>query len=185
MPKLLRWIAPLTALMALAIAAPAQASSSSCADADALPVELTVDQYNASLLCLINGERDDYGLGALKANRKLARAALGHSSSMTSRRYVAHTEPNGATFYTRIIRTGYKRGAARWLLGENIGTGTKYLGTPGAMVIGWMNSPEHRRNILEPTFRDIGIGTIRGAPTLLAPSEGMTITTDFGVKTYG
>jgi uncharacterized protein YkwD len=185
MSKLLRWIAPVTALAALAVAAPAQASSSSCANADALPAQLDVNSYDTAVLCLINAERTSRGMVALKTNRKLARAAVAHSNSMATRSYLSHTEPGGTTFSQRMVRSGYKRGTSRWMAGENIGMGAGVYGSPGAMVTGFMNSPVHRHNILNPSFREIGIGVVHGAPRLAAPDQGVTITTDFGRRIFG
>jgi uncharacterized protein YkwD len=188
MSKQLRWIATalLAALAAIVIAAPAQASSpASCPNAEVQPTALTIDQYNASLLCLLNAERANAGLRPLRANRKLARAALGHSAAMATRSYFSHTDPSGTTFDARIGRAGYKRGARHWFLGENLGMGVEQMGSPGEIVKSWMESPEHRRNILDGSFRDIGIGTARGAPLLTPSSQGVTITTDFGLRTRG
>ena len=173
------------ALTALVVAGPSSAASTTCPNADAQPAELSVPKYNAALLCLLNAERRAHGLVPLKQNRKLARAALGHSSSMATGSYFAHTEPGGRTFLKRVRKSGYARGAAHWVAGENIGAGAGGLGTPAALMTGFMNSPEHRANILDPAFREIGIGSVRGAPTLDAARNGITLTNDFGARRFG
>jgi uncharacterized protein YkwD len=66
-----------------------------------------------------------------------------------------------------------------WTVGENIGWGTAQLSTPQAMVRAWMHSPGHRANILNPSFRDLGVGIVLGDPQ---GGDGVTYTTDFGVK---
>jgi uncharacterized protein YkwD len=48
-------------------------------------------------------------------------------------------------------------------------------------VIAWMNSPGHRRNILNRRFREIGIGVVFHAPTMNAPVAA-TYTTEFGYR---
>ena len=53
--------------------------------------------------------------------------------------------------------------------------------TPKAIVRAWMRSPGHRHNILNPDFREIGIGFSRGTPSNPGAS-GSTITTDFGMR---
>jgi uncharacterized protein YkwD len=169
----------------LAAATPVHASTTPCPGADSIPAALTLEQYDAALLCLLNAERANAGLRPLRANRKLARAALGHSAAMATRSYFSHTDPSGTTFDARIGRAGYKRGARHWFLGENLGMGVEQMGSPGEIVKSWMESPEHRRNILDGSFRDIGIGTARGAPLLTPSSQGVTITTDFGLRTRG
>jgi uncharacterized protein YkwD len=164
----------------LAAATPVHASTTPCPGADSIPAALTLEQYDAALLCLLNAERGAGGLAPLAMNGKLDRAAVGHARSMREHDYFAHDSRGGGGFAARIGKTGYKRGARRWYLGENLATGTSVDGTPRAMVADWMASPPHRENILDPTFRDIGIGTVRGAPALSTPKRGVTITTDFG-----
>jgi uncharacterized protein YkwD len=191
MSKLSRWIAPsiftaliCTALTLLVIAAPAQAGSRSCAHAEAQPSVLSGKQYDVALLCLLNRARAGKGLAPLKPNPRLASAAFGHSTSMATRSYLAHTEPDGLTFAQRVQRSGYQGGARHWIAGENVGMGSDLAGTPQAMVSAFMNSPEHRRNILNGAFRDIGIGIVRSAPPLNAGHDGITITTDFGRRVF-
>jgi uncharacterized protein YkwD len=71
----------------------------------------------------------------------------------------------------RISAAGY-----RWSTwGENIATG---YATPRAVVSGWMHSAGHCRNILDPAFRDVGVGVVaRG----VRPYRGATWTEDFGL----
>jgi uncharacterized protein YkwD len=46
-----------------------------------------------------------------------------------------------------------------------------------------MNSPGHRANILNGSFREIGIGIANGAPVSLgAATAGATYATDFGFR---
>jgi uncharacterized protein YkwD len=79
---------------------------------------------------------------------------------------------HGSDFVVRITAVGYNWFAA----GENIATG---FATPASVMSGWMNSPDHRANILNPTYTDIGIGEnphpVRGYGT-----GGGTWTQDFG-----
>ena len=72
-------------------------------------------------------------------------------------------------------------GLSRWLYGENIAYGGGSYGTPRAIVRAWMHSPEHRQNILNPAFRQIGIGFARGSRRSRA-RDGSTFTTDFGMR---
>ena len=56
------------------------------------------------------------------------------------------------------------------------------LSTPSAIVAGWMRSPEHRANILNPDFRDSGIGIVAHAPRRYSGGQrGATYTQQFGV----
>jgi uncharacterized protein YkwD len=101
---------------------------------------------------------------------------------MSRNDYFGHDSPDGSGYERRIAAAGYMKGASSWLLGENIGAGSSYLGSPRSLVDAWMNSPEHRRNMLNPRFREAGIGIELGE--LLDPRGGPTVivTADFGVS---
>ena len=68
------------------------------------------------------------------------------------------------------------------MIGENIAVGVLQLSTPAAIVAGWMRSPEHRANILNPDFRDSGIGIVAHALRRYSGGQrGATYTQQFGV----
>jgi uncharacterized protein YkwD len=128
-------------------------------------------------LCLLNQQRRSHGLRAFKLDGKLSRAAAGHARDMVAQRYFNHTSRNGASFSTRIKRTGWTRARRSYTIGENIGWGGGSLATPRAMVRAWMGSAGHRANILTRSFRMIGIGIATSAPD---GGAGATYATDFG-----
>ena len=97
--------------------------------------------------------------------------------AMVAQHYFDHTSKSGASFVTRIKRTGWTRTRRSWTVGENIGYGSGSLATPREMVRAWMNSAGHRQNILARQFKVIGIGVANGAPT---GGGGATYATDFG-----
>ena len=68
--------------------------------------------------------------------------------------------------------------AARAILGENLAWGSHNLATPRSIVRGWMKSPGHRANMLQPQFRHIGIGIVRAAPT--GANNAATYAAEFG-----
>lgn len=103
---------------------------------------------NGQVLRLTNRERARHGLRPLRWNRALARAARYHAKDMARRNYLAHDDISGRAWWKRIMR--WYRDPA----GENIGRG---FGTPEAIVEAWMNSPEHRANILNVQFRLLGV----------------------------
>ena len=86
------------------------------------------------------------------------------SRLMVSGRFFSHDAPNGSTPLSRIRHTHYLSGARCWTIGENLAWGTGRLATPRATVRAWMHSPGHRANILNGSFREIGIGIATGAP---------------------
>jgi uncharacterized protein YkwD len=168
-----------TSLLAVtaAAAAPSLAGAASCTGANRSPARLGQSATIQTTLCLLNKERASRGLRKLRANSKLRRAADGHAGDMVAQRYFAHDSKSGATFVTRIKRTGWTRSRRSWTVGENIGYGSGSLATPRSMVAGWMHSSGHRANILARQFRMIGIGVANGAPT---GNSGATYATDFG-----
>jgi uncharacterized protein YkwD len=102
-----------------------------------------------------NTERAKHGCKALIVSPGLTKAARGHSSDMAKYNYFSHTGRNGSTFTARVKAAGYAPA-----VGENIAWG--YTGTTGVMT-GWMNSPGHRKNILNCKAAKIGVGVARDA----------------------
>jgi uncharacterized protein YkwD len=129
-------------------------------------------------VCLVNQERTARGLKPLKLNRRLSKAAAGHARDMVARKYFSHDSLSGADFVDRIRKAGYVAPRAFPSLGEDLAWGSGSLGTPRAIVKGWMDSPGHRANILSSKFREAGIGVAIGDPG--AGQEGATYALDFG-----
>ena len=165
-----------SALAVTALAA-GPAVAGACTGSDRAPSSAGAKQAAHATLCLLNAERRAHGLRALRLDGKLARAARGHARDMVSKRYFAHESKSGATFATRIKRTGWTKSRRSYTVGENIAWGGGHLSTPRSIVRGWMNSAGHKANILARGFRYIGIGIASGAPT---GGSGATYTTTFG-----
>jgi uncharacterized protein YkwD len=183
---------PIVFIALLVAAAPASAkrtgkatkkasAASACTSVYQLPGGDNADRLEQSVLCLVNAERARRGLARLRANPRLGRAATAHSRDMVGRDYFDHVSLGGSTVTDRIRRSGYLSGARSYALGENLAWGTGRLATPHQIVRSWMNSPGHRRNILTPRFREIGIGVVLGAPGQSGRS-GATYTTKFGQR---
>jgi uncharacterized protein YkwD len=116
----------------------------------AMPLQTNQDFTNR-VIEFTNQERSKAGLQALKFERRLTTAALRHSQDMALQDYFSHKQPNGGTPGERITATGYQWSS----YAENIAAG---MSTPEAVVTGWMNSPGHRANILNPKLQEIGVG---------------------------
>jgi uncharacterized protein YkwD len=168
------------AAIAALTAAPSASAATSCPNAGTLAGLTSFAAYNDAVLCLLNGQRANAGLPPLTVDPSLTASALEHSQSMKDNGYFQHDSPDGTTFAERIAQTGFLLGAARWVIGENIAWGSLVLGTPQALTTAWMNSPEHRDNILEPDYREIGVGTVWGAPSNPLMPAAAIVTTDFG-----
>jgi uncharacterized protein YkwD len=183
--RVLLWaVVALLAVAALLPAVGTAATGATCGDSTAAPRQLTLRQMRASELCLINRVRVHYGLHQLAFNAELRDSATGHSDSMVTHRYFAHEGPGGS-MDSRITRTGYLHSAGAFTVGENIGGGHgRRFGSPMAVFKEWMHSPPHRANILDPGFRDAGVGVARGYP--MGPAAGSaTYTVDFGARSGG
>jgi uncharacterized protein YkwD len=182
-------LALLLAVAALLVPAGAQAhpeaktSQDGCANTNLKPTRANLELVRDAVLCLHNRERSRHGLPQLRENPKLRRAAERHTDSMVSERFFDHTSPSGSTMVERIRRTGYTKRARSWALGENIAWGSGSLATAAQIHRSWMNSPGHRANILQRSFREIGIGIETGLPVRLSVAQsGATYTTDFGYR---
>jgi uncharacterized protein YkwD len=141
----------------------------------------------AATLCLVNRERAAHGEGALVVNGRLEQATQSHTESMAFGDYFEHDGPSGDTPTTRMRAAGYIYSSQiGWEVGENIGWGTLWEGSPRAVVASWMASPGHRANILDPHFRDTAVGVSPHLPTSLAHGQaGGIYTQDFGVIIAG
>jgi uncharacterized protein YkwD len=180
----------LAALAALALPASAQArvatdapapahAARHCANANLVPAPGNLAKVRAAVLCLHNKVRVAHGLRPLRANRRLARAAAGHSTDMVAAGYFEHTAPSGSTMVARIMHSGYIPAGRGWTAGENLEWGTGNLGTPRGAMNAWMHSPGHRANILHGEFREMGVGITLGTPED-PRAAGTTYTVDFG-----
>lgn len=137
----------------------------------------------AATLCLINRERAAQGESPLALNGDLQDAAQGHAESMAVAGYFEHTAPNGSSVLERLRNAGYlDSGAQAYEIGENIAWGSLQDATPDAIVAAWMASPGHRANILNPDFRETGIGIAPHLPQSFGLGQsGAMYTQDFGL----
>jgi RNA polymerase sigma factor (sigma-70 family) len=134
------------------------APSTSAAPARSAPIQPPVPGMTAfvtQVISLVNVQRAQNGCGPLTANGKLQQAAQGQSDDMAARHFFDHTNPDGAGPQQRIDATGYQW--STW--GENIAMGQQ---NPASVMDAWMNSPGHRANILNCSFKEIGVGVHMG-----------------------
>ncbi|WP_405805082.1 CAP domain-containing protein [Streptomyces sp. NBC_00210] len=122
----------------------------------------------AQVLSLVNKERASAGCSPLSSNSKLTEAADDYSDVMARSGVMSHTGPDGSTMTSRVEAAGYQ-----WsTLGENIARGQS---DAAAVMDAWMHSPGHRANILNCSFKEIGIGVHFG-------DGGPWWTQDFGAS---
>jgi uncharacterized protein YkwD len=121
-----------------------------------------------AVLSLTNDVRTGRRLAPLEPSHALATVARRHSQDMLDRGYFDHCTPEGLHSADRIARVGLDFDAT----GENIYMVRNATGGPAdvasAMVKGWMNSRDHRANILTPDYRFAGVGVIATPRIVLA-----------------
>ena len=116
-------------------------------------LDSTVSSYEAEVIRLVNEIRQQNGLKPLTANWELSRVARYKSQDMLDNRYFSHTSPTYGSPFQMITAFGLSYRTA----GENIAKGYP---TPQAVVNGWMNSSGHRANILNASYKQIGVGYV-------------------------
>ncbi len=124
------------------------------------------NQYEQEMLDLINAERAAANLNPLVFNSDLNEASEDHSEWMLETDSFTHTGVDGSSSRERIEAAGYEL-EGNWKTGENIAwvneAGSNGLSDEVVRLhTNLMNSPEHRANILNPDFEEIGIGIETG-----------------------
>jgi len=104
------------------------------------------------LLAETNGERLAHNASALNLNAQLTTAAQAKANDMAQRNYWSHITPDGKQPWSFVQASGYQYQAA----GENLAYG---FGTSDQVMSAWMHSPEHRDNLLNPNYQDVGFAT--------------------------
>ena len=137
----------------------------------------------SQLLGQINLTRGRRGLRPLRLSASLTAAANQHSVSMEQKGYFSHDSANGTSFFKRIANFYTYRGYSNWSAGENLLWSTPDIDPAGALRL-WMNSPEHRANLLNRSWREIGLGAVHAAsaPGVYGGSEVTIVTADFGFR---
>ena len=168
------WFVLACAAAVVAVAAPAALSGTTASRMSSL---------ESGLLQQLNAVRADRGLVALRSSPKLTAAADQHSREMADDGYFDHNSFDGTSFSDRIAKW-YPLGSFHsWMVGENLLWSSPSVDPSGAVAM-WMRSPGHRANILNPRWREIGIGAIHStsAGGTFTHLPVTIITTDFGVR---
>ena len=115
--------------------------------------DTAVVNYENEVIRLVNEIRVKNGLNPLISDWELSRVARYKSQDMKDNNYFSHTSPVYGSPFNMMKKIGisYKTAA------ENIAKGQK---TPQAVVNSWMNSSGHRANILNPSYKKIGVGYV-------------------------
>lgn len=104
-----------------------------------------------SLLSYTNAQRKKYGESSLTLNVDLMKAAQAKANNMVKLNYWSHDTPSGQPPWVFIQKAGYNYHKA----GENLAYG---FPNSASVMNAWMHSPEHRANILDSSFTNVGFG---------------------------
>jgi uncharacterized protein YkwD len=141
---------------------------------------INIDELELRIHQLVNEERTRHGLSPLAWNPMLNKIARLHSQDMVVRNYFSHYSPEGHDLAYRYSRQGfvcevavgnvYYTGAEN-IFQNHLYDSIEYINEVPAIyhwrdmeriaettVTKWINSPGHRMNILEPSWKSEGIG---------------------------
>ena len=137
----------------------------------------------SGVLAELNKVRAAHGLQPVRLNARLTAAADQHSAEMAADGYFEHASHDGTAFWKRIARYYAANGFGYWSVGENLLWSSPDVDPAKALEL-WMNSPEHRKNILTARWREIGVSAVHttAAPGAYHGLDVTIITTDFGVR---
>src|SRR5690625_1072801 len=128
--------------------------ASSKEKAPSKPKPKSNNSFANRVIDLTNAERKKAGLNPLKKHHQLMKSAQAYSVDMYERGVMDH---NGSKKYGDFPGVINAYVSSYRSIAENIAQGHP---TPEAVVTGWMNSPGHRGNILNPNFTHIGVGYV-------------------------
>ncbi|NGZ74321.1 CAP domain-containing protein [Saccharibacillus alkalitolerans] len=149
-------VAASLAVGGLYIAAPAESANAQTAYQTAYSKTTTdAAQFKAKVVYLVNLERRKAGLRPLAVDAKASRASSLKAMDMSKKNYFDHTSPTyGSPFnLLKLQKISYRTA------GENIAMGQR---SPESVMQSWMKSEGHRRNILNPNFKSIGVSYHNG-----------------------
>lgn len=112
------------------------------------------------ILELVNNDRAEYGLSPLVLNPTLTLAALSKAQDMIQNNYFSHVSPAGTKPWHWLKSLGYEYTYA----GENLAAGFE---DPTELEKQWMESAEHRANILSPFYHELGLAVVKNDDTTL------------------
>jgi len=177
-----RAILMLGLLLALSGAAASTASAS-----DATPASTErLQALDAQILTRLNATRAAHGLRPLVVSGQLENAAVTHSRDLLQAGVFQHDSPDGTSFAQRLKRFYSPVGYSSWTAGENILYNTGDIDANGA-IQAWLDSPPHRQNMLDPDWREVGIGSVHASTAggTFGGGPAWVITMDFGVRLGG
>lgn len=140
------------------------------------------DYSTQTLLQETNNRRLQQAEAPLSLNAQLNAAAQAKAEDMAKQNYWSHTSPDGRTPWTFVTAAGYQYQVA----GENLAFG---FTDAASTISGWMNSEEHRANILNAAYKHVGFGIAqaanyqgRGPETIVVAAYGQPVGSSLGAQ---
>ena len=133
----------------------------------------------------VNRVRAGHGLRSLTLSPALQAAASFQTRSLLSQGVFEHDTAAGGSFGTRLRHFYPVSGAHTWSVGENLLWATAGIDAGSAVKL-WLGSAPHRKILLDPTWREFGIGAfgVAAAPGVYASAGAVVVVTiDFGTRT--
>ena len=144
---------------------------------------VALSSLERGVLTDINAFRRAHHLSALRLSAPLTSAAVTHTQEMAVQGYFAHESADGSLFWKRIRSFYPSTPWTFWSVGENLLWSSPDVGASQALQL-WLNSPEHRANLMNPQWREIGVASVHAtaAPGVFHGLDVTIVTTDFGAR---
>lgn len=137
------------------------------------PAQAPTPSFADQVVVLVNDERARAGCGPVRQSLQLASASQRHSSDMASHDFFSHTGSDQSSPSSRAMAVGYFSP-----IGENIAAGQS---TPESVFAAWMSSPGHRANILNCSYKSMGVSYTYDPDDTFGPYRHYW-TQDFGTQ---
>jgi uncharacterized protein YkwD len=169
-------------LLALSLALLALGAPTSAAGTPPRTIS-AVNALEAGVLLELNAVRARHKLTPLRSSTSLSAAANVHSKAMAERGFFSHSSADGSSFWKRVQGYYGSAGYGYWSVGENLLWKSPAI-DPGEAVKMWLDSPPHRKNLLGPQWREVGLAAVRvvAAPGTYEGLDVTIVTADFGVR---
>lgn len=144
---------------------------------------VSYDALETRVVAEINTLRRRHGLAPLRVSRPLTLAAETHGAAMASGGFFSHDSRDGTPFWKRIHRYYGSSGYGLWSVGENLAWASPRIDAAQTLRM-WIDSPGHRRVLLTPKWREVGIAAARvqAGRGVYGGLPVTVITADFGVR---
>jgi uncharacterized protein YkwD len=171
---------PLVGVLVLLAVAAAVAASAAARGTRSTSADATLE---AQVLAKVNQVRRGHGLVPLRFSKPLGTAAEVQAAKMGQLGFFSHDSADGSPFWKRVQRFYGSNGYSYWSVGENLLWASPDIDAAGALAL-WMKSPEHRANLLERRWREVGIAAVHvsSGPGVFDGDPVTIVDADFGVR---